>query len=55
MSSKQGRRSKYTAEADLIILREVAATEVHIALCGKTLELFQTAAGKVRGNAKFAV
>ena len=55
MSGKRGRRSKYTAEEDLIILREVAATKAHIAPYGRTLELFQTAAKKVNGNAKFTV
>ena len=55
MSSKRGRRSKYTAEEDLIIFREVAATKAHIASCGKTLELFQTSARKVNGNVKFTI
>ena len=47
--------SKYTEEEDLIILREEAATKAQIALYGKTSELFQTAAEKVNGNAKFTV
>ena len=55
MSSKQGRRSKCTVEEDLIILREVAATKVHSAPYGKTLERFHTAAEKVNGNAKITV
>ena len=55
MSGKRGRRSRYTAEKDLIILREVATTKAPIAPYGRTLELFQTAAEKVNGNAKFAV
>ena len=54
-SGKRGRRSKYTAEEDLIILREVAATKAYIAPYGRTLELFQTAAEKVNGNEKFTV
>ena len=40
MSSKRERRSKYTAEEDRIILREVAAAKVHIAPYRKTFELF---------------
>ena len=55
MSSKRGRRSKYSAEEDLIILREIAATKAKISPCGKTLEFFLTAAEKVNGNAKFTV
>ena len=55
MSSKRGRRSDYTAEEELIILREVAATKVHIAPYGWTLELFQLSAKRVNGNAKFTI
>ena len=55
MSSKRGRRSKYTAEEYFIILREEAAAKIHIAPYRKKLELFQTAAETVSGNEKCTV
>ena len=45
MSSKRERRSKYTAEKYIAIFREVTVTKAHIAPYGRTLKLFQTAAG----------
>ena len=47
---KRGRRSKFTSEEDLVILREVAASKAHVAPYGKTMELFQVAADAANNN-----
>ena len=54
-STKRGRRSKFTPEEDIIILREVAVAGAHVPPYGKTTELFQMAANGANKNANFSV
>jgi hypothetical protein len=47
---RRGRRPKFTAEEDLIIVREVSASKAHIASFGTKRELFAVAAERANAN-----
>eukprot|EP00171_Calliarthron_tuberculosum_P004270 IDg4270t1 len=52
-SQRRGRRSTFTAQDDLIVLREVMAAKAHIARNGKKMERYDDAAGRVWANRDF--
>jgi hypothetical protein len=47
---RRDRRPKFTAEEDLIIVREVSASKAHIASFGTKRELLTVAAERVNAN-----
>lgn len=49
-----GRRSKFTYEEDLLLLREVAAAKAHVAPTGETRERFEIAAAKANATKKIS-
>ena len=52
-AASQGRRPKFTAEEDLILVREVAAAHAHAAPYGDIRTLFANAAHCANSNADF--
>lgn len=48
--AKSGRHSRFTAEEDLLIVREVCAAQAHIASFGETRTRFENAATKANEN-----
>lgn len=56
-NARAGRQSKFTAEDDLILLRNVFAARAHVALQGETRERFEVVASKANACRKltFAV
>ena len=47
---KSGRHSRFTAEQDLVLVREVATSKAHVAPYGQTRSLFEQAAEKCSAN-----
>ena len=54
MTTKTGRHSKFTSEQEVVIVREVAAAEVHVAALDETRTRFGTAAEKLMENNIFS-
>ena len=52
-AASRGRRPKFTAKKDLILVREVAAARAHVAPYGDIRTLFATAAHWANSNADF--
>ena len=53
--SKQGRHSRFTAEEDIAVLREVSATNAHVSAFGEARKRYEEAANNLNATASVAL